>query len=371
MHTAMNAIERCRSAALGGHIEECDHCGHVRVSYNSCRNRHCPKCQGLAREKWIEARKRDLLPVGYFHIVFTIPSMLNDLALRNQKEIYNLIFKAASETLLELGKDSKYLGAEIGLIGILHTWGQNLMDHPHLHCIVPAGGLSVDGQHWISTRKSFFVPVKVASRLFRGKFLAYLKQAYWAKRFNFDGQIQEFSKSSNFQRCLDDLYKKEWVVYCKPPFKSPAFVLEYLGRYTHRVAISNSRIIQVDNKSVSLHWKDYADGNKNKVMTLDASEFIRRFLMHVLPDNFVKIRYYGFLSNRNQKTKLAKCKELLGVTIEINQEPTNSTKWQDTLLKLTGIDIQKCQYCTEGKMVSKEVMFPRNDGPPDRARISA
>lgn len=371
MHTAMNAIERCRSAALGGHIEECDHCGRVRISYNSCRNRHCPKCQGLAREKWIEARKHDLLPVGYFHIVFTFPSMLNALALRNQKEIYNLIFKAASETLLELGKDSKYLGGEIGFIGILHTWGQNLMDHPHLHCIVPAGGLSSDGQQWISTKKSFFVPVKVASRLFRGKFLAYLKRSYQAKQFVSDGQIQEFSKSSNFQRFLDELYKKEWVVYCKPPFKSPAYVLEYLGRYTHRVAISNSRIIKVDKNNISLHWKDYADGNKNKVMTLDASEFIRRFLMHVLPDKFVKIRYYGFLSNRNQKTKLAKCKELLGVPSEINQESTNLTKWQDTLLKLTGIDIRKCQHCTDGKMVSKELIFPRNDGSPNTVRISA
>ena len=229
----------------------------------------------------------------------------------------------------------------------------------------------MDGQRWISTRKSFFVPVKVASRLFRGKFLAYLKQAYRAKQLNFDGQIQEFNNSSNFQRCLDELYSKEWVVYCKPPFKSPVYVLEYLGRYTHRVAISNSRIIRVDKKKVSFHWKDYADGNKNKVMTLDASEFIRRFLMHILPDKFVKIRYYGFLSHRNQKTKLAKCKELLGVRVEMKQEPATSAKWQDILLELTGIDIQKCVHCAEGKMVSKEVIFPRNDGPPERVKVLA
>jgi hypothetical protein len=251
MHKVMSAIERCRTAELGGHVEKCNECGHIRISYNSCRNRHCPKCQGLAREKWLVERKKELLPVQYFHAVLTIPNTLNPLALRNQKEVYSILFKAASETLLELGRDPKYLGAEIGFISILHTWGQNLMDHPHIHCIIPGGGLSLDGKRWISSKNGFFIPVRVISRLFKGKFLAYLKNAYRAGKLQFEGTIQPQGQQVRFQRLVDDLYGKEWVVYCKPSFNSPIDIMEYLGRYTHRVAISNDRILKIDDGMVT------------------------------------------------------------------------------------------------------------------------
>ena len=358
MLKTMRAIEVCRTAELGGHVDECNSCGHLKISYNSCRNRHCPKCQSLAKENWLAERRRDLLPVQYFHIVLTIPDLLNPLALRNQKEIYTILFKAGSETLLELGKDPKYLGADIGFISILHTWGQNLMDHPHLHCIVPGGGLSFEGSRWISSRKKFFVPVKVLSRLFQGKFLAYLKKAYHQNQLQFDGSINSLKEPQNFQVLLNELYQKEWVTYCKPPFGSPLQVLEYLGRYTHRVAISNQRISNFKNGEVTFRWRDYKDGNKNKLMTIDAQEFIRRFLLHILPDNFVKIRHYGLFSNRHRKTKLKRCKEILGVTLD-EQEESTSASWQEVLLKLTGIDHLKCPFCEEGMMVQKEVLYPK------------
>lgn len=366
MHKAMNAIERCRTSQLGGHIEECDSCGHIRIAYNSCRNRHCPKCQGAAKEKWLVARKKDLLPVGYFHIVFTIPADLNSLALRNQREIYNIIFKAASETLLELGKDSKYLGGEIGLIAILHTWGQNLMDHPHLHCIVPAGGLSMDKQRWIPSRKRFFIPVKVISRLYRGKFLAYLKKAYNDNKLEFEGQICNLGKRQEFQSLIDKQYQKEWVVYCKPPFQSPEHILEYLGRYTHRVAITNQRIVEIKNRKVSFRWKDYADNNQHKVMTIDGLEFIRRFLLHILPDKFVKLRHYGLLSNRNHRTKLTQCKKILGVWEE--QEAVNSVEKD---LPYTKIDIRECPCCKNGRMIKKEILTPQSYIPPNNRIVVA
>ena len=321
---AMNAIESCRTAELGGHVDECDSCGHLKISYNSCRNRHCPKCQGLPMAKWLLKRNQELLPVEYFHVVFTIPSELNALTLRNQVVLYNILFKAASETLLELGKDQKYLGGQLGFISILHTWGQNLLDHPHLHCVVPGGGLSVDGKRWISTQKGFFIPVKVLSRLFRGKFLAYLKKAYHDDKLSFPGEIHLLQFPQAFQKFLDNLYTQEWVVYCKPPFGSPKQVLNYLGRYTHRVAISNHRIVSMENGMVTFRWRDYRDGNKNKLMTVEASEFIRRFLLHILSNNFVKIRYYGFLSNSNRKTKLKRCQELLNVNEETSLPAVDS-----------------------------------------------
>lgn len=287
----MNAIESCRTSNLGGHIDVCDSCGHERISYNSCRNRHCPKCQGLAKEQWLLERKRDLLNIGYFHVVFTVPDSLNPLALQNQKIFYSLLFKAASETLAELSRDHKYLGAEIGIISVLHTWGQNLMDHPHVHCIVPGGGLSFDGTRFLRSREKFFIPVKVLSRKYRGKFLAFLKEAFQDGELRFCGKLEPLSGKLKFQSLINALYQKEWVVYCKKPFKSPWHVLRYLGRYTHRVAISNQKIVSLQDGRVTFSWRDYKDENKTKLMTLEASEFIRRFLLHVLPDRFVKIRH--------------------------------------------------------------------------------
>lgn len=362
MHKVMNAIESCRTSALGGHVEKCDSCEYIRVFYNSCRNRHCPKCQGLAKEKWLLARERDLLPVSYYHIVFTIPSELNPVALRNKKEVYNLLFKASSESLVELGNDRKYLGAEIGFISILHTWGQNLMEHPHIHIIIPAGGLSFDQQRWIHSRKKFLLPIKVISRLFRGKFMAYYKKACSNGKIKFEGQIEALSQNSNHQAHIDSLYEKNWVVYTKEPFNNPISVIQYLGRYTHRVAISNQRIIGIKDGKVSFRWKDYTDKNKNKVMVLAGEEFIRRFLLHVLPKQFMKIRHYGILSNRSRKNKLKKCQEILNV----KQEPVVKISWQELLLKLKGIDVTVCPSCKKGHMVRKELLMPRCYSPPKR-----
>src|SRR5512135_2316740 len=262
----MHAIETCRTAYLGGHVDQCEECGHIKISYNSCRNRHCPKCQFLKKEKWVEARGKELLPIEYFHVVFTLPDELNPLALRNRKVVYNILFKGASETLTDLAK--KRLGVQARFITVLHTWGQNLMDHPHLHCIVSGGGLC-EGK-WISSKRRFLFPVKVMSRLFRGKFLAFLKKAYKEERLE---------AAEDFTSFLKDLYAKEWVVYSKPPFNGPENVLGYLGRYTHRIAITNHRILGIEDGKVSFRWKDYADGNTQKVMILDPAEFIRRFLL--------------------------------------------------------------------------------------------
>jgi len=364
MLKTMSAIERCRTAALGGHVDQCDSCGYLRISYNSCRNRHCPKCQSLVKEKWLAARKRDLLPVKYFHLVFTIPDLLNPLALRNQRVVYDLLFKAASEALLALSKDPKHLGAEIGFLSILHTWGQNLMDHPHLHCLVPGGGLSLNGQRWISSRGGFFIPVKVLSRLFRGKFLFYLKQAYRADKLKFVGRICSMGDTRKFQMMMDELYRQEWITYCKPPFRSALYVIEYLGRYTHRVAISSHRLIKVENGKVTFRWRDYEDGNKNKQMTVEAFEFIRRFLLHILPNNFVKIRHYGLLSNRNRKTKLRRCREILGVGSNREQQSTESVGWEKLLFELTGIDPHLCPCCKKGQMVTREILAPSGHAPP-------
>ena len=261
----MEAIESCRTSVLGGHIDVCDSCGHERISYNSCRNRHCPKCQNLAKERWLMERE---LNIGYFHVVFTVPDSLNPIALQTQKVFYSLLFKAASETLVELSRDPKYLGAEIGIISVLHTWGQNLMDHPHVHSIVPGGGLSFDGTHWVPSRKKFFIPVKVLSRKFRGKFLAFLKEAYQEGDLEFFGKLEPLNGKFKFQFLIDDLYQKEWVVYCKKPFKSPWYVLRCLGRYTHRVAISNQRFVSLQDGKVTFSWRDYKDDNRTKLMTL-------------------------------------------------------------------------------------------------------
>ncbi len=353
----MRAIETCRTSELGGHVGECDHCGHLRISYNSCRNRHCPKCQCLDKERWLEARKNDLLPIEYFHIVFTIPEPLRALALRNQKVLYGILFKAASETLKELAKDPRYLGAEIGFIGVLHTWSQTLMDHPHLHCIVTGGGLSEDGKKWIPCKNSFFIPVKVLSKLFKGKFLSYLKEAKENGKLIFPGHISHLKDNRSFKAMLSNLYDQQWVVYCKPPFSDAETVLEYLGRYTHRVAISNDRLLGIKEGKVTFRYRDRQAGDRAKLMTLDAFEFIRRFLLHVLPDGFMKIRHYGILSNRNRKTKLHLCKKLLGVKHQ-DQYQEEKEPWQDLLTRITGFDPRICPRCGEGKMVLKYFLVP-------------
>lgn len=356
MLKVMTAIERCRTAELGGHIDECDSCGHLKISYNSCRNRHCPKCEGLAREKWLFDRKQELLPVEYFHIVFTIPAELNPLALRNQKEIYNILFRAASKTLLELGEDPKYLGAEIGFISILHTWGQNLMDHPHLHCLVPGGGLKLESKKWVNSKKGFLIPIKVISRLFRGKFLNELKKTHNGNKLKLEGTIASLSTKKEFQKLIDNLYQKEWVVYCKPSFRNPEHILEYLGRYTHRVAIANHRILSLVDGYVTFIYKDYKDKNRKKTMKITAQEFIRRFMLHVLPEKFVKIRYYGLLSSRS-KSKLKRCLTLLGPP---RQESTIASQdtWEEFLLNNHSIDSLVCSKCKQGKMQRKENLQP-------------
>ena len=342
---AMSAIERCRTAELGGHMDACDECGAARISYNSCRNRHCPKCQALTKERWIDARKADLLNVGYFHVVFTIPDTLNTIAYQNQRAVYNILFKSVAETLTELAADKKHLGADIGFTSILHTWGQNLMHHPHIHCIVPGGGLNSLGK-WVYSGKKFFIPVKVLSRKFRGKFLFYLKQAYRDGQLVFFGDDRHLLDEIAFNNFLTPIYAKEWVVYCKPPFKSASCVVEYLGRYTHRVAISNNRIISMKDGMVTFKWRDYKDGNQWKTMRVSAQEFIRRFLIHVLPDRFMKIRHYGFMGSRNKPAKLSLCKKLthtpLIQRLKISVE--------ELLLKLTGRDISVCPHCNSGKM---------------------
>ena len=354
-HKAMNSIERCRTSALGGHVDECDECGYTRVSYNSCRNRHCPKCQTIAKERWIESRKEDLLPVQYFHVVFTIPATINPVAFQNQKAVYNMLFRSVSETLFELASDKKYLGAKIGFTSIIHTWGSNLMHHPHAHIILPGGGLNKINK-WVNSKKKFFIPVKVLSRKFRGKFLYYLKQAYYDKKLEFHGSIEYMNDVVAFEKLLSDCYEKEWVVYCKKPFRNAECVVEYLGRYTHRVAISNQRIVRLENGEVTFKWRDYKDKKKEKLMTVSAEEFIRRFLIHILPQRFVKIRHYGLLGSRNKKTKLKLCKKLTGAVFRVKkaEKLTNA----EIMLKLVGRDITICPRCGSSKFTRRNTLSP-------------
>jgi hypothetical protein len=307
----MGAIETCRSAALGGHVEQCNGCGQLRIAYNSCRNRHCPKCQGLARAQWLADRQSELLPVPYFHVVFTVPAPIAEIALHNKAVVYGILFTAAAETLRIIAADPRHLGAEIGLIAILHTWGQNLLLHPHIHCVIPAGGLSLDHRRWVRPRYPFFLPVKVLSRVFRGKFLAGLKQLYRRKKLRCAGPAAALADHKQFAKLLRRLHRHDWVVYAKPAFGGPMPVLRYLGRYTHRVAISNHRLLAFDQERVTFRWKDYAHGSKQGQMTLAATEFLRRFFLHVLPKGFVRIRHFGFLANRFRTSRLALGRQLL------------------------------------------------------------
>jgi Putative transposase/Transposase zinc-binding domain len=307
----LSAIEHCRTVALGGHLDRCRQCGHEAISFNSCRSRHCPKCQTNARDKWLAGRSQELLPVNYTHVVFTIPHELSWLALQNKKVVYDLLFRASSATLLEIAADPKHLGAEIGFLSVLHTWGSNLMHHPHVHCVIPSGGLSLDHQRWIHPRYAFFLPVRVLGRVFRGKFVAGLKRAFGQGELAFPGSLQPLATEKAFHAFLRPLFRQDWVVYAKRPFGGPEHVLHYLARYTHRVAISNHRLLSVAAGKVSFRWKDYAHGGKQRKMTLPAEEFLRRFMLHVLPRGFVRIRFSGFLANRRRKQLLPLCKQLL------------------------------------------------------------
>ena len=348
----LRALVQCRTAALGGHKEECDQCGHPRMAYNSCRSRHCPKCQSLARARWLQERKSELLPVEYFHVVFTIPATIAAVALQNPSVVYNILFQSVGRTLKRIAADPKHLGAEIGYLAVLHTWGQNLSHHPHVHCVVPGGGLSPDGSSWVSTRKGFFLPVRVLSRLFRGKFLNSLQEAFAAGDLEFWGEQSHLADPEVFSSWINGHRKTDWVVYSKRPFAGPEQVLEYLGRYTHRVAISNQRLQNVTDTEVAFRWKDYRHGNRHRVMVLEPHEFIRRFLQHVLPRGLVRIRYGGFLANKHRQAKLAKCRQLLDAPAPIIE----SLDWKSLFEKITGRPIDLCPCCNQGRMLCVKVL---------------
>jgi len=327
----LSAIQRCRTAALGGHRDRCLTCGYQTTSYsfNSCRNRHCPKCQTNAREKWLAKRSADLLPVPYVHVVFTLPHLLAPLAYHNKKLLYHLLFRARAETVLEVAANPKRLGAELGFLSVLHTWGQTLQHHPHVHCVIPAGGLAPDRERWIHVRRDFFVPVRVLRKVFRGKFTEGLKRLWREKRLCLPGALKALNQEKTFRTFLRSLHRKKWVVYAKPPFGGPAHVLQYLARYTHRVAISNHRIVNFAEGKVAFRWKDYAHSSQQRVMTLDADEFLRRFLQHLLPRRFVRIRSFGFLSNRQRSASLALCRQLLAVAdVPVPEAKTCETAWR-------------------------------------------
>src|SRR5438552_9891049 len=308
----LTAIEVCRTAVLGGHLEQCDHCGHQRNAYNSCSDRHCPKCQSFARFKWIQHRQSELLNTQYFHVVFTLPQQIATIAYQNKRELYGILFRATAQTLLTIAADPKHLGAEIGFFAVLHTWGSNLLHHPHLHCVVPGGGLSPDGSRWIACRPGFFLPVRVLSRLFRRLFLEELIKAFDAGKLKFFSALEPCQDRGAFLRYLVPTREVEWVVYAKRPFAGPEQVLDYVGRYTHRIAIFNNRLLDIADGDVTFRYKDYRHDAQPKTMSLEAAEFIRRFLLHVLPAGFQRIRYYGFLGNRHRKETLARCRHLLG-----------------------------------------------------------
>jgi len=347
------AILSCRTAALGGHVRECDRgCGYQEISYNSCRDRHCPKCQGLERVRWQEARADDLLPVPYFHLVFTIPSCLHEIFLANPRVAYNLLFHAVAGTVKEVAANSKNLGAQTGMTAVLHTWTQSLLYHPHLHLIVPGGGLDPSGCRWIPTREDFFLSVRILSTVFRGKLLAVLDEAVAS------GTIEASVGSGvRVATLLGRAARPRWVVYAKPPFAGPEQVLTYLGRYTHRIAISNDRIVSMEDDQVTFHYKHRADGNRRKSMTLPAVAFLRRFLLHVLPPGFVRIRHFGFLANSVRRERIALCRRLLGVPAE-SAPPAPSESWEEILLRLTGEDVTCCPRCKAGHLYTTREIKP-------------
>ncbi|HEV8574757.1 MAG TPA: IS91 family transposase [Dehalococcoidia bacterium] len=358
----MTAIETCRTAVLGGHLEQCDACGHERNAYNSCANRHCPKCQSLARAQWIEHRTAEILECEYFHVVFTVPDDVAAIALQNKAQVYGILFRATAETLRTIAADPQHLGAEIGFFAVLHSWGQTLMHHPHLHCVVPGGGLSPDGTRWVACRPGFFLPVRVLSRLFRRLFLQDLQAAYDAGVLHLVGSLKALQDRPAWTRALAEARNTEWVVYAKRPFAGPQQVVDYVGRYTHRVAISNHRLLDIERDQVRFTYKDYkADpAQAQKTMTLAAGEFIRRFLLHVLPTGFHRIRYYGFLGARHRRDKLARCRQLLGYTGPITPpaDAPPPTDYRDRTEALTGKSLRVCPVCHRGQMVVIERLVP-------------
>jgi len=361
---AFRDIAVCRTAVLGGWVRRCDRCGHQEISYRSCRNRHCPKCQGKNRAEWLQARAEELLPVAYHHVVFTLPAALGPIALQNQRTVYAILFRAASETLQTIAGDEQHLGARVGFWAVLHTWGQNLMHHPHLHCVVPGGGLCLQGRSWIPCRKGFFLPVRVLSRFFRKRFLCLLQDARRQGKLAFHGNLQPLSDPAPWARLLAALRSSDWVVYSKPPFGGSEQVLKYLARYTHRVALSNRRFLSFQDGKVTFRWRDYRRGRQPRTMTLEASEFVRRFLLHVLPKGFMRIRGYGFLANRNRKEKLGLCRRLIGCGQPLaaldraGGEPAADPEAQPPL----------CPSCQLGRLLPPEILSPVACNVQERAR---
>ncbi len=365
---ALRDIAICRTAALGGHKRKCDHCDHEEFSYNSCRNIHCPKCQARRRKTWLREQAACLLPVQYFHVVFTLPEGLGPLALQNKRLIYGALFHAASEALLTIGRDPKHLGAELGFLAVLHTWGQNLLLHPHLHCVVPGGGLFSDHSRWVSCRKGFFLSVRVLSRFFRARFLSLLREAYGNGKLSLLGRLAPLAQAAEWQHFLESLTRTEWVVYAKPPFGSAVQVLKYLARYTYRVAIANSRLVALHDGSVTFRWKDYAHGGRQSTMTLRAVEFIRRFLLHVLPPGFVRIRHYGFLANRLRHERIAVIRQLLGKDSAPEPAPPDSAS-DATHDSDTPEDVHLCPMCKKGHLVPVANLRPQPSPLHDFLRI--
>jgi hypothetical protein len=361
-HRAMRAIEACRTAALGGHVERCAACGLLRYSYHSCRNRHCPKCQTLAKERWLTARRAELLPVPYFHVVFTLPHRLNALAQGNPRVIYRLLFDAAARTLLEFGENPRWLGGELGVTMVLHTWGQTLTQHLHVHCLVSGGALGADGR-WVHPRGGFLFPVKALSQVFRGKFLAGLKRAFESGALALAGSTTALAEAGNRAALFAALYAGPWVVYTKAPFAGPEQVLQYLGRYTHRIALTNNRLLSLDDDAVRFRYKDYASGNRRKVMSLDAQEFIRRYLTHVLPRGFMRIRHYGLLGNRGKRHQLAQARAALNVP-RPEPRPTAPETIEAFWLRIAHLDIHQCPHCASGPLHRIGTLTPRAHGPP-------
>ena len=359
---AMRAIEACRTAILGGHRETCDRCGGVRVSYNSCRNRHCPKCQTLTKERWLAARRADLLPIPYFHVVFTLPHDLNALAQGNPRVLYTLLFRATADTLLTFGRDPRRLGGTIGITAILHTWGQNLSQHLHLHCLVTGGAMAPDGSRWIAGRPSFLFPVRALSTVFRAKYLEALRHAFDAGQLRFAGGTAALADRAAFVDVLARLKALDWIVYAKRPFAGPEPVLAYLGRYTHRVALSNDRLVEHRDGHVRFRWKDYADHDRVKILTLEVDEFIRRFLLHILPSRFMRIRHFGLLANRTRHGHLARARQLLAAP---PVEPVHPESVLVLLQRLTGVDVSRCPFCADGRMHRTAVLAPTRLPPPD------
>jgi hypothetical protein len=350
----LDDLVACRTAALGGHVLECAECGHQEVSYNSCGNRHCPKCQGTAAARWLETQAADLLETPYFHVVFTLPGALGPMALVNPRVVYGLLMRAAAQTLLEVAANPKHLGAEVGVLAVLHTWGQNLALHPHVHCVVTGGGLAPDESRWVAGRDDFFLPVRVLSRVFRGKFLSGLRAAFKRGKLRFPGELAPLERSDHFNALLSEVVRTEWVVYAQAPFGGGAeIVLKYLARYTHKAAISNHRLVDLADGRVSFQWKDYTHGGRQGIMTLDSVEFVRRFLMHVLPSGFVRVRHYGLLANRHRQEKLARCRELIAMAamLQADTASTEPAPVKPPALETTVTPTRVCPQCGSGRMI--------------------